>query len=177
MDFREKDYKVFEMFDKEWALVTGGGDEDFNSCTVSWGSLGNIWGPSGKSRYTVTVFIHPARFTSEFLKDSEYFTVSFYPKEYKKALSFMGSHSGRDGDKVEASGLTPVDFGESLTFEEANLTFLCKKLYQHQILEKDLAPEIIEYYEKYPKVYPDGKGGSMPHIMFIGEIVDVLDKR
>lgn len=35
-NFAQKDYKVFEMFDKQWALVTAGSIEHYNSCTVSW---------------------------------------------------------------------------------------------------------------------------------------------
>ncbi len=77
-NFKEKEYKVFEMFDKQWAIVTAGSMEHYNSCTVSWGSLGNIWGHAGNSRPTVTVYVHPARYTSEFLKNSDTFTVSFY---------------------------------------------------------------------------------------------------
>lgn len=33
-DFRQEDYKVFEMFDKQWALVTAGRMDHFNSCTI-----------------------------------------------------------------------------------------------------------------------------------------------
>lgn len=32
--------------------------------------------------------------------------------EKKKALCTIGSHSGRDGDKLAAAGLTPVDDGD-----------------------------------------------------------------
>lgn len=35
-NFRQEDYKVFEMFDKQWALVTAGGMDHFNSCTIGW---------------------------------------------------------------------------------------------------------------------------------------------
>jgi len=170
-DFRERDYKVFEMFDKQWALVTAGSMEHFNSCTVSWGSLGNIWARGGKTCPIVTVYVHPARYTSEFLKDSDVFTVSFYPETYRKALGYMGSHSGRDGNKAEASGLTPVAIGEGVTYKEASLTFLCKKLYQHQFSKGDIVPEIQGYYASMPKTYPDFKGGWQPHIVFVGEIL------
>ena len=151
--------------------------EHFNSCTVSWGSLGNIWGHAGKSCPTVTVYVHPARYTSEFLKGGDTFTVSFYPEEYRKAVAYIGSHSGRDGDKAAAAGLTPVAIGNGVTYQEANLTFVCKKLYQHQFSREDLALEIQEYYASMPKVYPDFKGGWQPHIVFVGEIMDVEDKR
>lgn len=45
--FKAKEYKIFELFDKQWAIVTAGSMAHYNSCTVSWGSLGNIWGPCG----------------------------------------------------------------------------------------------------------------------------------
>ena len=176
-NFKTKDYKIFEMFDKDWGLVTAGTMEHHNSCTISWGSLGNIWGDGNKSLPIVTVYIHPARYTSEFLNNSETFTVSFYPKNYKKVLGYMGSHSGREGNKDEAAGLTPIQMRESITFKEANLTFLCKKLYQHQFSKDDIAPKVKEYYASMPEIYPDFEGGWQPHIVFVGEIIDVVDKR
>lgn len=157
--FKAKEYKIFELFDKQWAIVTAGSMAHYNSCTVSWGSLGNIWGHAGHSCPIVTVYVHPARYTSEFLRDSDIFTVSFYPENCRKALSYIGSHSGRDGDKIAAAGLTPVTMGQGVTFREANLTFLCKKLYQHQFSRDNLAPEIQAYYAAAPQVYPDFQGG------------------
>lgn len=64
-----------------------------------------------------------------------------------------------------------------MTYKEANLTFLCKKLYQHQFSKEDIAPEIREYYASMPEIYPDFKGGWQPHIVFVGEIIDVKDER
>ena len=61
--FETKDYKAFSMFEDRWALVTAGTIDDFNTCTVSWGSMGNVWGPNGGDMSTVTVYIHPARYT------------------------------------------------------------------------------------------------------------------
>lgn len=47
-DFRQEDYKVFEMFDKQWAFVTAGGMDHFNSCTIA-GEASEISGqPIGK---------------------------------------------------------------------------------------------------------------------------------
>lgn len=176
-NFKEKEYKVFEMFEKQWALVTAGSMEHYNSCTIGWGSMGNVWGRrGGKSLPTITVYVHPDRYTSEFLKDSDVFTVSFYPQSCKKALGYMGAHSGRDGDKAAAAGLTPVPFGQGVTYQEANLTFLCRKVYQHAFSKEDIAPDVQEYYASMPKLYPDGKGGWQPHLVFAGEIIDVKDE-
>lgn len=176
-DFREEEFKAFNLFDQRWAIVTAGDIHHFNCCTVSWGSLGDIWGKDGRSIPSVTVYIHPARYTSEFMRHNDTFTVSFYSKKDQRALAYIGSHSGRDEDKVKAAGLTPIAVNDTVTYEEAELTFVCKKLYQHQFSRDDLAPEIQQYYASSPSVYPDFKGGWQPHIMFIGGITSVIDKR
>ena len=173
-NYEQKEYKVFEMFSHQMALVTAGDLEHFNGCTIGWGSLGNIWGKTG----IVTVYVYPSRYTCEFLKANDTFTVSFFPEEYRAALNYMGSHSGRDEDKVKAAGLTPVSVGESVGYREAELTFLCKKLYQHEFEKADLDKEIQEYYQASPKVYPhDANGDWQTHFMFVGEIIEVDDKR
>lgn len=174
-DFEEKEYKVFDMFNNQWALVTAGDIRQFNACTVSWGSLGNIWGRTGKSGSIITVYVHPARYTCEFLKENDMFTVSFFSPAYRKALAYIGSHSGRDEDKIKASGLTPIVMGTGVAYEEAELKFLCRKLYQHQFSKGDLAEDIQEYYAANPKAYPpDSNGDWQPHWVFMGEITDVL---
>lgn len=175
--WEEKEYRVFELFAKRWALVTAGNMDHFNSCTVGWGSLGTIWGRPGSGGSIVTVYLHPARYTRDVMLESDHFTVSFFPEKYRGALGIMGSRSGRDHDKVDESGLTPVAFGSSVTYEEADLTFLCRKLYQHQLAREDLVTDIQDYYRVNPKVYPvDENGDWQPHWLFIGDILDVSEK-
>ena len=90
----------------------------------------------------------------------------------------MGVHSGREGDKAAAAGLTPIEMGGSVTYAEANLTFLCRKIYQHQLSKEDIALDVQEYYAANPKVYPvDDNGEWQPHYLFIGEIIECEDKR
>ncbi len=177
-EFEEKSYKVFDMFSNHWALATAGNIKDFNTCVIGWGSLGNIWGSGKTNKPIVTVYIHPARYTSEYMRKYDTFTVSFYPKEYRRALGYLGTHSGRDGDKITPSGLTPVSFGDGVTFKETELTFLCRKIYQNQFSKEGLADDIKEYYAANPKLYPsDSADGWQPHYMFIGEILEVEDKQ
>ena len=173
MNYEEKEYKVFELFQKQWALVTAGKMEKFNSCTVSWGSMGTLWTRPGKTGSVITIYLYPTRYTRELLMESETFTVSFFPATCKKALAVIGSRSGRDVDKVAASGLTPVSFGDSVTYEEAEQTFLCRKIYQHQLTREDIAPDVQEYYAANAKVYPvDDNGEWQPHWVFVGEILE-----
>ena len=174
--FEEKEYKIFEMFRKQWALVTAGSQEHFNSCTIGWGMLGTLWA-SMKGGSVATVFVHHGRYTCEFLKESDYFTVSFFPEEYKKALTVMGTVSGRDHDKVKESGLTPLVIGESVTYEEASLTLYCRKIYQNRMDKAGIAKEYQEMYAANPKLYPpDEEGIWQPHWVFVGEILDVLER-
>ena len=174
--FETKDYKAFTMFENRWALVTAGMLDDFNTCTVSWGSMGNIWGPNGGDISTVTVYIHPARYTQEFMAKYDTFTVSFFSESYRKALGYLGSHSGRDENKVANSGLTPVVAGDGVTFKEAELTFVCKKLYEHQFDEAYLAEKVKDYYASNPAVYTQaGHDRWEPHYMYIGEVIDAIE--
>lgn len=117
--FKEKEYRIFEMFKNDWAIVTSGNIDNFNSCTISWGQLGTIW-----NKETLTVFIHPARYTSEFLTKNDFFTVSFFDEKYKKDLAYIGSHSGRNGNKINNTNLSPIEYENSVSFKEAKLTFL-----------------------------------------------------
>jgi flavin reductase (DIM6/NTAB) family NADH-FMN oxidoreductase RutF len=170
-DFTEKDYKAFELFEKQWALVTAGSLEHFNGCTVGWGCLGTLW-----NKPVVAVYLHPARYTREFMQENDSFTVCFFPNSCRKALGIMGSRSGRDGDKVRAAGLTPVAMGDSVGYREASLSFLCRKLYQHRFSREDLAPEIREYYRAHPGVFPpDEEGQWQPHWVFVGEILETRE--
>lgn len=151
----------------EWMLVTAGTlKKGFNTMTASWGHLGSIWGHGG-GMPTSVIFVRPQRYTKEFIDREEYYTLSFFPAEYKKALGYLGSHSGRDEDKVKAVGFTPVQAGESVTFEEASLTLVCRKLYRAPIVEEGFIDKsVVE--DCYPK--------RDFHDMYVGEIVEVYTK-
>ena len=153
------------MISDEWMLITAGDDKNgYNTMTASWGHLGAIWG-HGKGFSTSTVYLRPQRYTKEFMDREELYTLTFFPPGYKKQLAYLGSHSGRDEDKVAATGLTPV-FGEGYTyFEEASLVLVCRKLYRAPLVEEGfLDKQIIE--DNYPE--------RDYHDMYIGEIVKVL---
>lgn len=152
---------------REWMLITAGcAERGYNTMTASWGHLGSIWGHGGGLPTAVT-YIRPQRYTKEFVDREELYTLTFFPGEYRKALGYLGSHSGRDGDKVAAAGLTPV-FGEGYTyFEEASLVLVCRKLYRAPLVEEGfLDKSVVE--DCYPK--------RDFHDMYIGEIVKVLVK-
>ena len=150
---------AFDEFHRRWALVTAGSPEAHNSMTVSWGGIGSLWG-----KPVATVYIRPNRHTYGYFEANEYFTVSFYPEEYKNALNVMGSKSGRDCDKDKEAGLTAVSCGETVTYKEARRTLLCRKLFAQDMNAENFTPEVIR------KFY----GSEPAHKMYIGEIIEIL---
>jgi len=149
----------FKLIGSDWMLITAGTPESFNTMTASWGGLGILW-----ERKVATCFIRPTRHTFEFAERSPHFTLSFFEEQYRKALNYCGTHSGRDTDKVKESGLTPVKENDYVYFEQARLVLACRKLYYQDIgPERFLDPKIESMYPQ--KDY---------HRMYIGEIVKCL---
>lgn len=154
-----------EKIAKQWMLITAGTEvSGCNTMTASWGHMGSIWGHGG-GLPTVCIYVRPQRYTKEFVDREDYFTLSFFPAEYKKALGYLGSHSGRDEDKISTVGLTPV-YGENFTtFAQADLTLVCRKLFRCPLKEEYfLDKDILE--DCYPQ--------RDFHDMYIGEIIRVL---
>ena len=150
---------IFSVFDKKWALLTAGNKDSFNTMTVSWGGMGTIWG-----KPVATVYVRTSRYTHEFMDREGYFTVSFYPEEYRKVLGVLGSKSGRDMDKMHDSGLTARETDHSITFEEAETTILCRKLFCQELQTENMLPEIATAFYSV-----DAK-----HDMYIGEIIEII---
>ena len=151
---------VFSIFDKKWALLTAGRKDKFNSMTISWGGLGTLWG-----KPVATVYVKPIRYTHDFMEQSEYFTISFYEETYRKSLGLFGSLSGKDVDKVKAAGFHPFTVGDAVTFREARLTLLCKKIYR-QDLDTSVMPRDVaeDFYET-----------EAAHTMYIGEVMEIIE--
>ena len=150
---------IFKQFDKKWALLTAGTENRFNTMTISWGGLGTIW-----NKPVATVYVRESRYTHGFMDENAYFTVSFYPEQYKKELSVLGSKSGRNMDKMTASGLTAIKAGDSMTFKEAEVTLVCKKLYKQRLLTENMPDDVAN------TIYADND----LHDMYIGEVVDII---
>ena len=151
----------FELIGKDWMLITAGTPQSFNTMTASWGGLGVLW-----ERKVAFCFIRPTRYTYEFVERSDTFTLSFFEERYRKALSFCGSHSGRDVDKIKKAGLTPVNKGSFVYFDESRLVLACRKLSFQDISPDHFLDQSIN------DLYPE----KDYHRMYIGEIVKCLRK-
>lgn len=150
-----------KMIRDDWALLTAGTRDNFNTMTVSWGMSGELWGKD-----VVAVFVRPQRYTFEFMESNDEFTLSFFGGEYKKALAFCGSKSGRDHDKAKECAITPLPLGPATAFDEAELVIRCKK-----IAASDMSPDSFLDPE-IAKNYPNRDY----HRVYIGEVTEVLKK-
>ena len=150
----------FSLIGGDWMLLTAGTQETgYNTMTCSWGHMGPIWGSD-----TAVAYVRPQRYTKEFVDREDLYTLCFFDGR-KKELGYLGSHSGRDEDKVAKVGLTPV-FGEGYTyFAEAKLVLVCRKLYRAPLKEEYfLDKEIME------KNYPNRDF----HDLYVGKIEKIL---
>ena len=73
--------------------------------TISWGQLGSLWG--WQSQEHCHSFCEARTLHLQLYGKAGYFSISWFPKEFRKDLDMLGSKSGRDGDKIAQTRLTP----------------------------------------------------------------------
>ena len=70
MTIKELKENPVKLIAEDWALVSAGTPESWNTMTVSWGGVGELWG-----RDCATIYIRPQRYTREFIDSNDYFTL------------------------------------------------------------------------------------------------------
>ncbi|MBN2347651.1 MAG: flavin reductase [Bacteroidales bacterium] len=155
---------IFQLIGNDWMLITAGTPESFNTMTASWGTMGVLW-----NKKVAIIFIRPQRYTHKFVERNDNFTLSFFEDKFRNILQICGAKSGRDIDKIKATGLIPVitDNG-NIAYKQSRLVFECKKIYAN-----DLNPESFVYKTIIDKNYPDNDF----HRMYIGEIINCYIKQ
>ena len=154
---------MFDAIGKEWMLVTAGTPEKFNMMTASWRGTGILWG-----KPVAFIFIRPERYTYEFIEKGDTLTLSFLGEAHRDIHKICGSQSGRDIDKVAASGLKPyVTENGNIAYEQARLILECKKLYADFIDADNFVDKLL-----ISRWYGEGHGGF--HKMYILEIQNVF---
>lgn len=144
-------------------MVLASGDfakADYNAMAVGWGSLGTMWG-----KPFAQVVVRPSRYTRQFMERYDTFTLCAFPERYHGAVNLLGVKSGRDGDKIAASGLTPeaASMVAAPCFAEAELVIECRKMYWQDMDPAHFLDPVVQ--KNYPlKDY---------HRIYFGEIVAV----
>jgi len=155
---------IINLIGRQWMLVTAGTKENYNTMTASWGGIGYLW-----NKPVAFVFIRPERYTHEFIEKSERLTLSFYSERYRKALQICGTKSGREIDKPKETGLVPVKLEDGvMTFEQARLTIVGRKIFKAPMLEAEFIDKSI-----LTQWYGGAHGGL--HDVYVVEIEKVFE--
>lgn len=162
INIRQLKENAVKMISDDWALLSAGDEKGFNSMTVSWGGIGELWGKD-----VAFIFVRPQRYTKEFIDKTDLLTLSFFGGEYKKELGLCGKKSGRDIDKMKETGFTPVFSDGTVYIEEAENVLILKKLAVTQ-----MTPDIFLDKTIDEDCYPN----KDYHIVYIAEIVKTLEK-
>ncbi len=153
--------RPFQTLDRRWMLLTAGDlAGSFNPMTISWGALGTVW----NKPFAMTL-VRPTRFTFGLMDQGHDFTLSVFPEDLKKRVhGVCGTRSGRDLDKVAATGLTPIPSTRVAApgFDEAELILECRQIYR-----QDLDPTLFMDPETH-NLYQDDH-----HRFWFGEVVAV----
>jgi flavin reductase (DIM6/NTAB) family NADH-FMN oxidoreductase RutF len=163
IDFPEFQVQPYSLLARQWLVLTCGDIKTgrYNSMTVGWGSFGVMW-----NKPFVQVVVRPTRYTFEFMNRYNTFTLCALGKKYREALQILGTRSGRDGNKIAETGLTPVPSTKIAApgFAEAQLIIELRKMYWEDFKPENFLDPSIE--ENYPqKDY---------HRMFFGEILAIF---
>lgn len=154
----------FSRIGDDWMLITAADSKgEVNTMTASWGCAGILW-----NKPVAICFIRPQRYTYGIVEDTDTLTLSFFPAgEQREALRYCGTKSGRDGDKLAATGLTVARAACGAPYvAEADLVLVCRKLYADDLKEGCfIDPDMLKHYTA--KDY---------HRFYICEIEDVLVK-
>ena len=166
IDPLDLEIKPVAAFSQDWMALAMGNSRQFNAMTIAWGGIGELWG-----KHVVTVYVSGDRASKKLMDDNDYFTVTAFPpsKACKDALVYIGSRSMRDEpDKVANAGLT-VEFTElgNPIFSEGRLAIECRKLYAAPFDLNRMPQDISE------RLYAE----MTVHTMYVGEIVNVWEKR
>lgn len=162
IDINDLKLNPFNKIGKEWMLITTSDREKTNTMTASWGGFGFLW-----NKNIAFIVLRPQRYTKEFVDKTNEFSLSFFDESYKKTLSYLGSVSGKNEDKISKSGLHLSFINNIPSFEEASMIINCKNLYKQNLLSECFIDTNID-----EKNYPN----KDYHTLYFAEIKNIFVK-
>ncbi len=159
-DFADNGFQWF----RDAQLLAAGDKEKSNAMTIGWGAVGTLW-----QKPALTVYVAEKRYTKEFMDKAEYFTVMSFDVENSKVLTYMGTKSGRDGDKAQALGLhTAYTANGTPYYTEATMVIECKIMYAAPFDPSGFKSDVPKnMYSRFP---------AGVHSMYVGEVVNAWKK-
>ena len=138
---------------------------DGNPMTIGWAQFGVVW-----RRPVCTVFVRRSRYTHGLMEQSGRFTVSVPAQgAMTDALAYCGAHSGREGDKLAACGLSLLEprAGGAAPLAGWAMHFECRVLFKTESDLSFLDGALRARYYGDNQATPDGD----PHTVYFGEIL------
>lgn len=167
IDPLEFDEPIIGLLEKEWALAMAGtSPDDCNAMTIEWGHIGNIWGSP-----SATIYIRGSRYTKQFVDANDTFSMCFLPTELHDKHKVFGTMSGRDVNKSQLTGLTPVMVDDTPIYEESRLVFVCRKVFASVLDREHFVGE-----SRASRFYAHSETENDLHTMYIGFIEKILRK-
>ncbi len=141
-------------------LASQGEDGVPNAMAIGWGTVGVVWG-----REIFTVLVRPSRYTFSRLAENDTFTVNVPAPDLYDAVTFCGTHSGRDHDKFAECGMTaePSEAVSTPGIAECPIVYECRTVHTNDVVNASLDGEIVEQFYR---------SGDL-HRVYDGEILAV----
>ena len=154
---------------KAGVLLTTKAEDNVNTMTISWGTLGIEW-----NKPIFTVFVRGNRFTKEQLDKNPQFTINIPVGEFdKKILGVCGTKSGRNVDKISELNLTLEESNNISVpgIKELPLTLECRVIYKQEQDKNAITEENKKTF--YPQDVDSSYHGANNdfHTAYYGEIV------
>lgn len=119
---KDIDMNLFKLYSENYSVLTSGNKDSYNSMTASWGGWGQLF-----DKPVAWSFLRSNRYTLEFIRKNQTYTVSFFDELHKEQVLYFGSKTGKGSDKMKESTLTSAITPSGLTtYKEAILILECK---------------------------------------------------
>ena len=147
----------------ESGILLTAGTAKPNAMTIGWCTEGVMWG-----RPVICVPVRQTRYTHDILEKETAFTVFVPKKRSARVVSYFGTVSGRDEDKLLKAGMktAPSPYVSSPMITEKGCVIHAKILYKINMSDKNMSPEVKEWYSK-------GESKDNFHTLYFGEIAAV----
>ncbi|MGL5650865.1 MAG: flavin reductase [Paraclostridium sp.] len=154
---------------KDGVLLTTKAEDNVNTMTISWGTLGIEW-----NKPIFTVFVRENRFTKEQLDKNPQFTINIPVGEFdKKILGVCGTKSGCNFDKISELNLTLEESNNISVpgIKELPLTLECRVIYKQEQDKNAITEENKKTF--YPQDVDSSYHGANNdfHTAYYGEII------
>ena len=145
---------------KKGAFLTVSDGTNINTMTIGWGSVGVMW-----NLPVFMVAVRKTRHTYSIIENAKDFTVSLpLDKDLRKQLSYCGSYSGRDVDKIRSCGLSTKKGKNVISpiISDCQLHYECRIVFKQDMDPSSLDENIVERFYK----------DNDYHTLYFGEILN-----